>query len=409
MNRTYILTVRVLPLLFVCLVTLCGSLQAQEIPFKKITLTKKFYGEAIHLVDMNGDGEMDLISGPYIYAGPDFTSKKTYYEAEEVDPHKYAENYFIITYDFNGDGHLDIFKFGRAGHQADWYANPGTDNGTWKKHLALESPGNEARYLTDLDNDGRPEAVFMSDGSLALGRPDWKNIENPWSIQKISRDMGWGKFTPGLGVGDINGDGLSDVIAKSGWWEQPAKNSDKGQWIEHAFIFSPEGGAQMLVYDVNDDGKNDIISSLHAHGFGLAWFEQKKSADEITFEKHMIIGDRNEFEQGKYPAVFSQLHTLALGDINGDGLMDFTTGKRHWAHGPDRDPEAGQDPVLYWFELVRKGDTIKYIPHLIDRQSGAGTTMETGDINKDGTTDIMVTNKFGAYVFLNQRKVKDTL
>ena len=409
MNRTYILRMKVLHLLFICVVILCGSLQAQEIPFKKVTLTKKFYGEAIHLVDLNRDGEMDLISGPYIYAGPDFTSKKPYYEVEEVDPHKYAENYFIMTYDFNGDGHLDIFKFGRAGNQANWYANPGTDNGEWKKYLALEAPGNEARYLTDLDNDGRPEAVFISSGSLALGRPDWNNIENPWIIQNISRDMGWGKFTHGMGVGDINGDGLSDVITKSGWWEQPAKNSDKGQWIEHAFVFSPEGGAQMLVYDVNDDGKNDIISSLHAHGYGLAWFEQKKSANEITFEKHMIMGDRDEFDQGKYPAVFTQLHTLALGDISGDGLMDFTTGKRHWAHGPDRDPEAGQDPVLYWFELVRKGDTIKYIPHLIDRQSGAGTTMETGDINKDGTTDIMVTNKYGAYVFFNQQKVKDTL
>ena len=402
MDRTCILRLKVLHLTFIWLVTLCGSLQAQEVLFKKITLTKKFYGEAIHLVDLNRDGEMDLISGPYIYAGPDFTSKKTYYKAEEFDPHRYGESYFITTYDFNGDGHLDIFKFGRAGHRADWYANPGTDTGEWKQYLALEAPGNEARHFTDLDNDGRPEAVFMSDGSLALGRPDWKNVEKPWSIQKISRDMSWNKYTPGMGVGDINGDGLSDVIVHNGWWEQPAKNPDKGQWIEHAFVFFPKIGSQMLVYDVNDDGKNDIISSLHNHGYGLVWFEQKKSDSEITFEKHMIMGNRKEFDEGKYPVVFSQIQTMALGDINGDGLMDFATGKRHWARGPDKDPEAGQDPVLYWFELVRKSNTIKYIPHLMDDQSGAGVTMETGDIDKDGTTDIMVANKYGAYVFFNQ-------
>lgn len=396
-----------MPLLFVCVI-LCGSLRAQEVPFKKVTLTTKFYGEAIHHVDMNGDGALDLISGPYIYAGPDFTSKTTYYEPEEVDPHKYSENYLIMTYDFNSDGHLDIFKFGRAGMQADWFANPGTGNGVWKKHFALAEPGNEARYLTDLDNDGRPEAVFVVSGKLAIGRPDWNNIEKPWTIQYISRDLGWGKFTHGMGIGDINKDGLVDVIAKGGWWEQPKKNADKGEWIEHTFIFSEEGGAQMLVYDVNGDGKKDIITSLDAHGYGLAWFEQKQSGKEITFEKHMIMGDRKEFEEGKYPAVFSQPHCLALGDFNGDGLMDFTSGKRHWAHGPDGDPEAGAEPVLYWFELVREGKTIKYIPHLIDNQSGAGITMETGDIDKDGATDIMVTNKYGAYVFFNQRKVKDT-
>ena len=122
MNRTYILKIRVL--IFVCVAILVSSLQAQEVLFKKITLTKKFYGEAIHLTDMNRDGEMDPISGPYIYSRPDFTSKKTYNEAEEVDPHKYAESYLIMIYDFNDDGHLDIFKFGRAGHQTDWYANP---------------------------------------------------------------------------------------------------------------------------------------------------------------------------------------------------------------------------------------------------------------------------------------------
>ncbi len=32
----------------------------------------------------------------------------------------------------------------------------------------------------------------------------------------------------------------------------------------------------MVVYDVNGDGKNDIVTSLGGHGWGLAWFEQKR-------------------------------------------------------------------------------------------------------------------------------------
>ena len=40
-------------------------------------------------------------------------------------------------------------------------------------------------------------------------------------------------------------------------------------------------GAEMAVYDVNGDGFNDVVSGLNAHGFGLAWFEQKLSLIHI--------------------------------------------------------------------------------------------------------------------------------
>ncbi|HMJ67630.1 MAG TPA: VCBS repeat-containing protein [Cyclobacteriaceae bacterium] len=406
MNRACILSRKAGLSLLVCVMAVTGSLQAQDVPFKKVTLTKKFYGEGIHLVDMNADGKKDVIAGPYIYLGPDFTSSITYCDPLEYDPLNYSESYLMRGYDFNGDKLLDIFKFGRAGSPAFWYQNPGAGkDGFWKAHKVLDAPGDEARYFTDLDKDGRPEAVFVADGKLAIGRPDWKNIEQPWTVQYISRDLGWQKYTHGMGVADINKDGRADVLAKSGWWEQPKKGADKGEWIEHAYEFSKEGGAQMLVYDVNADGKVDIITSLDAHGYGMAWFEQTKDKDKgITFEKHMIMGDRKEFEEGKYPMVFSQPHTLALGDINGDGLMDFSSGKRYWAHGPKGDDEPLEAPVLYWFELVRKGKTVTYVPHLVDNDSGAGCTMEMGDIDGDKKTDILVANKYGAYLFFNQRK-----
>ena len=42
------------------------------------------------------------------------------------------------------------------------------------------------------------------------------------------------------------------------------------------------GGGQMYAYDVNGDGLNDVITSLDAHGWGLAWYEQSRTGNKIT-------------------------------------------------------------------------------------------------------------------------------
>jgi hypothetical protein len=86
--------------------------------------------------------------------------------------------------------------------------------------------------------------------------------------------MNWQRFTHGLGWGDVNGDGRNDVLEKDGWWEQPASLVGNPVWKYHKYDFtagSNRGGAQMYVFDVNGDGRNDVITSLNAHGFGLAW------------------------------------------------------------------------------------------------------------------------------------------
>jgi hypothetical protein len=92
-------------------------------------------------------------------------------------------------------------------------------------------------------------------------------------------------------------------------------------------------------------------------------------------------------------------------DVDGDGLKDIVTGKRFWAHGPTGDVEPNAPAVLYWFQLVRKANhEVDFVPHLIDDNSGVGTEVTTGDINGDGRPDVVVGNKKGTFVFLQQVK-----
>ena len=212
----------------------------------------------------------------------------------------------------------------------------------------------------------------------------------------------------GEGVGDINGDGRTDLVTNEGWWEQPPKGSPSGTlWKKHPFNFSSDkGGAQILVYDVNGDGRADVVTALNAHGFGLAWFEQQRSATgEITFVEHKLMGTRAE--EQKYGVAFSQPHALTLADLDGDGLPDVITGKRRWAHGPTGDVEPMATPVNYAFLLRRDPSApggARFVPQLIDDASGLGTQVEAIDVNGDGIPDVLTASKLGVFVFLTKRK-----
>jgi hypothetical protein len=153
----------------------------------------------------------------------------------------------------------------------------------------------------------------------------------------------------------------------------------------------------MYAYDVNGDGRNDVITSLAAHGFGLAWYEQQGDG---SFQQHLIMGQKPE--ENAYGVKFSELHAIDLVDMNGDGIKDIVTGKRFWSHGRIGDPDRNDEAVLDWFELKREGRTVAWIPHRIDNNSGVGTQVVAGDINGDGRPDVVVGNKKGVFVFLQE-------
>ena len=68
---------------------------------------------------------------------------------------------------------------------------------------------------------------------------------------------------------------------------QPAVAISCGSIIPWPLAVGHGGGSEIGVYDVNGDGLNDVVTSLQAHGWGLAWFEQKRAKDgEITFVNH---------------------------------------------------------------------------------------------------------------------------
>jgi hypothetical protein len=382
------------------LANLPGSAAPAHVRFQMQILSNQYFCDGITAGDINRDGKMDIVAGPFWYEGPAFTAKHEFYPAKpfptEPSP---SDSMFRYVHDFNGDGWPDILVLGRVHlHQAFWYENPQGRAGFWKKHFVFHRVQGETPPFLDVDGDGKPELVAHWENRWGLIQPDWRNPTNEWRFKPITAPGKFHHFYHGTGIGDVNGDGRLDLLLNEGWYEQPADRA--AEWMRHEFKFHEKGGAQMFAYDVDGDGDNDIITALDAHGWGLAWFEQVKENGQITFKKHVIMGSREE--EGKYGVAFSQPHALALADMDGDGLLDIVTGKRRWAHGPKGDVEPMSEPVVYWFRLVRSGNTAHFEPHLIDRESGVGVQITVADVNADRRPDVLTVSKLGTFLFRNQ-------
>ncbi|MFW6287096.1 MAG: VCBS repeat-containing protein, partial [Candidatus Sumerlaeota bacterium] len=155
---------------------------------------------------------------------------------------------------------------------------------------------------------------------------------------------------------------------------------------------------------------NDIITVWHAHKYGLVWHKQTRDASgAITWERREILSVEPDFDSDALR--MTQLHALALADMNGNGLMDIIAGKRWWAHGPTGDPESDAPAQLYWFELIRDRDGARFAPHLIDSDCGAGTQIAVADLRGSGLVDIVISNKKGVSLLLHNtnRSKKENL
>ncbi len=390
-------------ILFGSMVDRVLSAEPAKVWFEKQQLTDKYYCDGVAVGDIDKDGHVDVIAGPFWYSGPEFQKANAFYPPVALEPAKSPSNsMFSMVQDFDGDGWLDILVLGRVHmHKAYWYENPGPPGkDPWKKHFVAERVKGESPTLIDITGDGRPELITHDEKQWGWLEPDASDPTKPWKFVAITTPSEWNEFYHGTGVGDVNSDGRLDLVLNDGWWEQPA-SAGQTPWKEHTFKFSQDkGGAQMFVEDLNGDGKADIITSLNAHGWGLAWFEQKSPA---KFDEHKIMGDRSELSE--YKAAFTQPHALDFADIDGDGLKDIITGKRLWAHGPKGDIEPNAEPVVYWFRQVREdSETTRFLPMLIDEESGVGVQIEVADINSDGLPDVLTTSKRGTFVFRQRRQ-----
>jgi hypothetical protein len=175
-------------------------------------------------------------------------------------------------------------------------------------------------------------------------------------------------ISEGVAVGDINNDGLADILAGAFYFLAP-------DWERHelapSVTFKANGGYSNsfvnYVLDVNQDGWNDFIR-IDEPGKEAVWYENPKGKSG-HWRKHMI----HEYAGNETPI---------SADVNGDGRLDLIF----------NDPVSQQ---MLWFKApVKKGDT-EWKKFVISDDAAIGTHKYThglgyGDINGDGYDDVII-------------------
>jgi hypothetical protein len=368
-----------------------------------------YYGWGASASDINRDGNLDIVMGPFYYLGPDYTTRKIYRQGQVYNPStEYAPDMVNLTADFTGDGWPDILS--TVSRRMVLYVNPAGESRRWDSHSVLPTISSEIVLMKDLDNDGKPELVFGQNAQN--GGYAWTTAPadptQPWPRHSV-----WGEGQPinghGIGVGDVNSDGRPDVVVPTGWYEQPAAGITVSPWTFHAVEFGNNavfgnGGGEMGVYDVNGDGLTDVVGT-QAHNWGINWYEQKKAADgTVSWVTHRIAHDFSTENMGG--VVFEGSHAARFADMNGDGITDMITGKRYWGHLENYN---GPDPygpgVVYIYRTVRDANApggARFEPELVHNRSGVGSSFEVMDLNNDNVPDIATAGAYGAHVFLSK-------
>jgi hypothetical protein len=373
--------------------------------FKAIKVEDFYLGWSMAAGDFNKDGSMDVTVGNRYYLGPNFTVSHELYLAQPFNPAKeYSPAMVNWAGDYTGDGWDDILV--AESRAPALYVNPRGESRRWTRHTISPQVVSESIMFHDINGDGKLDPVFSGGGVVQWITPDPANPTSAWKVYAVSAP-GIPASIHGIGAGDINGDGKADIIAPHGWWEQPAGGATQVPWTFHQEAFGRGGnaGGNMEVYDVNGDRLPDIVTALSAHLFGLGWYEQKKdAAGKITWVEHVIMDNFATKNAGN--VTFTEPHALTIADIDGDGIKDIVTGKRHWAHLESySDPDPMGPAVLYWYRTVRRAGApggAEFVPELIHNRSGVGSMVTAADINKDGAPDILVGTNRGGYIFLNR-------
>ncbi|MFN0053237.1 MAG: FG-GAP repeat domain-containing protein [Planctomycetales bacterium] len=252
----------------------------------------------------------------------------------------------------------------------------------WKRHVVMEQGHNATAVAADFTGDGRIDVITNTGGkTLLFVAPDWKRVV--LDAATPPRDC------IHSAVLDVNGDQRPDFVGtvySPGhifWLECPPRPL-VDPWVYHLVDDQVDGIHGLLVGDVDQDGRPDLVAnSAQPEGpfaESLVWYRiPKNPATAPGWERH-VVADHDA------PGLS---HYLGLGDVNGDGRPDIASGAKG---GPSAKPGTGD--WLAWWEAPADPTQV-FKKHLISAKQPGATNIAMADVNGDRRMDFIATRGHG--------------